>query len=203
MLKIILAETELEPVPAKMRGDRSLRKAFEKKDTVILDSNFHHTAMRGLKDSYRRGRPDIAHVCLLNALDSPLNHKGGMEFYIHTRNDQVIEMAPDWRVPRSYNRFIGLMEKLFETRNIEHDGKTLLKMTDCGLEELIERVSVGCDVKLMHYEGDSYEPSDESVVIIGGFPHGDFNNSLDYPRYSIYSEEIMAWSVLNHVIYTL
>ncbi|HOP09254.1 MAG TPA: 16S rRNA methyltransferase [Candidatus Methanofastidiosa archaeon] len=203
MLKIVLAESELEPVPEEIRRRRQFRNAFGDKDVVLLDSNFHHSAMKGLDDAYRRGRPDIVHVSLLNALESPLNKTGGLEFYIHTRNDQVIEMSPEWRVPRSYNRFVGLMEKLFETGKICHEETVLLKIKEMGLTDLIDDISEGMDVKLMHFQGGQYRPADNSVIIIGGFPHGDFSVDMDYPRYSIFDEELMAWSVVNHVIYSL
>lgn len=203
MLKIVIAEAELEPAPVGIKGHPSFKRGDRKKGIILLDSNFHHSAMKGLKDAYRRGRPDIVHVCLLNALDSPLNKEGGLEVYVHTRNDQVIEMSPSWRVPRSYNRFVGLIEDLFEKREIVHDGLTLLRIRDMGLIELIESISDGMDIKLMHYRGDEYRPTDDAVIIIGGFPHGDFTGQLDYPRYTIYKKELMAWSVLNHVIYSL
>jgi rRNA small subunit pseudouridine methyltransferase Nep1 len=203
MLRIVLAESELEPVPEEIRNRRSFRRSFGDKDTMLLDSNFHHSAMKGLDEAYRRGRPDIVHVSALNAMDSPLNQKGDLEFYIHTRNDQVIEVSPMWRVPRSYNRFVGLMEKLFETGRIEHDGEILLNIHRKGLVELVDDISQGMEVKLMHFKGEAYVPKDDSVIIVGGFPHGDFSTEMPYQRYSIFKKELMAWSVVNHVIYTL
>lgn len=202
MMKIVLAESELELVPESIRHHKCVKRPKEG-GVVLLDSNFHHSAMKGLPEAYRRGRPDIVHVCLLNALDSPLNRAGSLEFYVHTRNDDVIEMSPKWRVPRSYNRFVGLMENLFEQRTIEHDKDMLLNMKKMGLAELIGSISDGMEVKLMHYQGRRYAPSEDSVIIIGGFPHGDFKEDLGFEKYSICSEELMAWSVVNHVIYTL
>jgi len=56
-------------------------------------------------------------------------------------------------------------------------------------------------VKVMHYKGEAYEPDSDEVLIIGGFPHGDFSNELPYPRYTIHGDELVAWAVLNHVVY--
>ncbi|GAG78396.1 unnamed protein product, partial [marine sediment metagenome] len=35
----------------------------------ILDNALHHSAMKNLKNSEKRGRPDITHLCLLNPLN--------------------------------------------------------------------------------------------------------------------------------------
>jgi len=203
MIKIILAESELEPIPEQIRSHRALKRFVKGKDVVLLDSNFHHSAMGPLEESYRRGRPDIVHVCLLNALDSPLNKTGGLELYIHTRNDKAIYISQELRVPRSYNRFVGLIEKLFREGKIEHEGNELLRLEDRTLQQLLDEVSEGMDIKLMHYRGDEYEHSDDCVIIVGGFPHGDFKNDLDIPKYSIFHDELMAWSVVNYVLYSL
>ncbi|MHC1605731.1 MAG: 16S rRNA methyltransferase [Candidatus Methanofastidiosia archaeon] len=203
MLKIILAESELELIPEEVKSHPSLRKLFRRKSSVLLDSNYHHKAMRKLPDSYRRGRPDIIHICALCVLESPLNKNGGLEFYIHTRNDEVIHVSPFWKVPKSYNRFVGLMEQLFEKRTIKAQERELLRMEKKKLGTLIDEISSGMKVKVMHYEGSSYASEDNCVVIVGGFPHGDFINELSYEKFSIFSEELVAWSVLNHVVFSL
>ncbi len=59
----------------------------------ILDRSYHHAAMKDIADSEKRGRPDIAHLCLLEALGSPLNKEGLLRTYVHTYNDYVISVA--------------------------------------------------------------------------------------------------------------
>lgn len=201
MIKLVLAEAELEPVPRQLRRHPSMKRSSKGKDTVLLDSNYHHRAMRGLDDAYRRGRPDITHICLLNAMESPLNKRGELEFYVHTRNDEVIFIDPSWKVPKSYNRFVGLMESLFEKRVISADGTDLLRLEHMGLVDLVESIRGDMDVKVMHYEGSKYAHEQDCVIIVGGFPHGDFVSDLPYDKYTIYEEELVAWAVINTVIY--
>ncbi|MHC1598308.1 MAG: 16S rRNA methyltransferase [Candidatus Methanofastidiosia archaeon] len=203
MLKIVIAESELELVPHQICGHSSLRKLkLKKKPFALLDSNFYHRAMQALPDAYRRGRPDIVHICLLCAMESPLNKKGELEVYVHTRNDEVIYMSPLWKVPKSYHRFVGLMEQLFEKGRIDAGGHELLRIEKKTLLELLNDISSGFDVKVMNFHGEAYESTDNAVVVIGGFSHGDFKTKLPYEQYSIFQQELVAWSVLNHVIYT-
>ncbi|PIT85663.1 16S rRNA methyltransferase, partial [Candidatus Micrarchaeota archaeon CG10_big_fil_rev_8_21_14_0_10_59_7] len=46
----------------------------------------------------------------------------------------------EWRVPRSYKRFVGLMEDLERKGRIETDGKTLLKIESKTLKQLLSEL---------------------------------------------------------------
>ena len=70
----------------------------------------------------KRGRPDIVHFTLLEALGSPLNLEGLLKIYVHTYSGYVIDVRPEVRLPRDCNRFSGLMEQLFQ------EGKGNLKI---------------------------------------------------------------------------
>ncbi|XP_070309187.1 ribosomal RNA small subunit methyltransferase NEP1 isoform X3 [Odocoileus virginianus] len=54
-------------------------------------------------------RPDIAHQSLLMLMDSPLNRAGLLQVYIHTQKNVLIEVNPQTRIPRTFDRFCGLM----------------------------------------------------------------------------------------------
>lgn len=200
MLTIIIAEAELECVPPALMRHPSVA-AKGGKRTVLLDSSFHHRAMQSLPDAYRRGRPDIVHLCLLNALESPRNKEGCLRVFVHTRNDEVIRIDPSWRVPKAYHRFVGLMEQLFAERVIRSGGTVLLSLEKKRLADLVREEAGTAPVQVMHAEGAPYRHLEDAVVVIGGFPHGDFSTPLPYPRYSIYKDELVAWSVLNYVLY--
>lgn len=202
MMLLILAECELERVPKSLRNQPGI-KDRKKKGAVLLDSNYHHRAMQSLPDAYRRGRPDITHICLLNALESPLCKEGRLRVIIHTRNDEVIYIDPEWRVPKAYHRFVGLIEQLYDKGSINAGGKELLRFVHKSLPDLIREEAGDLPIKVMHANGEPYMPEEDAVIIIGGFPHGDFKTMLDYPKYTMYTEELVAWSVVNHVLYTL
>lgn len=65
MLNVILADSELELIPKKLWNHPVIKKFVKKrkKDVryTLLDSSYHHKAMKNLKENYRRGRPDIVH----------------------------------------------------------------------------------------------------------------------------------------------
>ena len=42
-------------------------------------------------------------------LDSPLNRAGLLQVYIHTERNVLIEVHPQTRIPRTFDRFSGLM----------------------------------------------------------------------------------------------
>jgi rRNA small subunit pseudouridine methyltransferase Nep1 len=84
--------------------------------------------MKKLEESEKRGRLDIVHFALLEALGSPLNREGLLQTYVHTINDYVITVNPETRLPRNYNRFVGLMEQLFESYRVPPTGQILLKL---------------------------------------------------------------------------
>ena len=99
-----------------------------------MDRSFHHSAMISgkIKLAWKRGRPDIAHFALLEALSTPLYLEGLLDVYIHTIDNKVIKVGPDLRVPKSYFRFEGVIMKLFKEKTIRNTkcNKTLLELHD-------------------------------------------------------------------------
>ena len=45
-------------------------------------------------------------------MDSPLNRAGLLQVYIHTEKNTLIEINPQTRIPRTFDRFCGLMGML-------------------------------------------------------------------------------------------
>lgn len=211
VLTIIIADAELETIPAEMRDDYSIRKiAGERKkkvDAIILDSNYMHSAIDRYfpGESNRRGRPDIIHIFLLVAMDSILNRTGNLRVRIHTRNDLVIDISPDTRLPRAYNRFIGLFEKLFAEGKIAADGKTLLQIQKGTLNSAIEShdervLAMAPDAPIKPIDS-LISGSGDMTVIIGGFSEGNYRSNIDkFEKASIFNEELTIWSVGMEVI---
>ncbi len=210
MLHLVIADAELEIIPPEIADHPAVinyaRRRKKKPEEMLLDSTYHHAALKRLQDGERRGRPDIVHLCLLNALESIANKEGLLRVYVHTRNNGVIYVKPETRLPRNYNRFVGLMESLFQNRAVPKDLK-LLRLEEKGLAELVDEI--GPDgVFVMHELGELTRPLDlgrrlvdleNSVVIIGGFPHGGFKSRVPWEKISIYKEPLVAWAVVNEI----
>ena len=214
MLYMVLIESSLELVPKEIWGHpavlKSARRRGKRPGDILLDKSIHYHAMKDLKYSEKRGRPDIVHVSLLNALGSPLNLEGKLRIYIHTISDYVIFIRPDTRIPRNYMRFIGLLEQLFITGKVPPDSdKPLLLIKDMSLEELLS--TIGKKLTLLSETGELVSPdyvveeiiSSNGIIGIGGFPHGDFSKRiyrLADKVYSIYPKSLDTWIVVSRII---
>jgi len=219
-LSIILAESALELIPKELHNNpiivRSARKRNKRPSEMLLDISLHYKAMKSLPLWYKRGRPDIIHISLLNILSSPLNYEGMVNVYIHTFNNIVIFIDPKTRIPKNYNRFVGLIEQLLTIGRVPPDSdKPLMWIKSSSISDLVK--DVGCsDVILMHEEGEFLSPyklgkliaskilSNENIcIVVGGFQRGDFSEEtmrIATKRISIYRKSLPTWIVVDRVI---
>ncbi len=216
MLILILAESALETVPEDLWDHPAVKKYSRRRKKhpklTILDRSYHHVAMKTLKESEKRGRPDIAHFSLLEALGSPLNREGLLEVYVHTINEYVISVNPETRLPRNYDRFIGLMEQLFEMGTVPKTGRPLLRLERKTMPDLISEINptrvvafsrLGSPMTLRDITA-KFSAEKRLATIVGGFPRGSFSEAtakLADDIFSIDFEMLEAWTVASRVIY--
>ncbi|MCL4437747.1 MAG: 16S rRNA methyltransferase [Thermoplasmataceae archaeon] len=219
MLNIVLIDSELETIPENMLEDYAVRKYAKERGKpareILLDSNFLHAAIERYfpGQSNRMGRPDIFYHFLQVAQSSILNLRGGLRIYIHTKNDLVIEVRPDTRIPKSYNRFVGLIEDLFRKGSVGPEGQKLMATrksdalefleTKLGESEKILLSPSGTEKKITElFKNQSSHGSEECTVIIGGFSEGDFHTSVygKYKGVKIFKDELTIWSVAMEAI---
>ncbi|MGC8663546.1 MAG: 16S rRNA methyltransferase [Thermoplasmata archaeon] len=210
MLNLILADSEIELIPEELWNHPSVIKHAQRRGkkarNIILDSNFHHSAIKQFfpGEENRRGRPDIVHYFLLNSLESPLNLSGNLTVYVHTRNNFTIFIRPETKIPKSYNRFLGLMEDLFHNGYVPSGDKPLIRIEELNLKSLlkkinIENIIVMCSDAKIEKMQDFLERN--QVIIIGGFPSGNFiSNIQNYRRLSIFKESLTAWVTAYEII---
>jgi rRNA small subunit pseudouridine methyltransferase Nep1 len=212
-LILFIVEAGLELIPKSIRTHSSIRENFKRNNysSQLLDNALHHTAMKGLTDSMKRGRPDIIHGCLLNALGSPLNKSGHLKLYLHTIQDRMFEFNPKIKITRNFNRFKGLISKLLIDGKIVLNGTPLIKEIDLELHALIESFH-STYVTLLTEKGLLMEEplklflqdlQKDQIVLIGGFQKGDFSSniqSLTNNKLSISPHSLDAWNVVSKVI---
>jgi len=214
-LILVIVEAAIELVPKSIR-DHPAVKAYaarrgKRPEEILLDRSYHHAAMKKLHEAGQRGRPDIAHFILLEALGSPLNKRGLLEVYVQTRSGHVIWINPETRLPRVYERFKGLIEKLYREPVVESEGKVLLRLEKKTLSELIEEIKP--DVKLLLSENaplkrwselaDFLASKDKPLVMLGGFPRGGFHEETlrnADALASLWPEPLEAWVIASRVI---
>lgn len=125
MISLVIAESALEMVPPELYGHPAVRAHARrtrggKRQHMLLDNSWHYAAMKGMPDAARRGRPDLVHLALVTATSAPLYRLSrALEVYVHTADGCMISLGPGVRIPKSYHRFAGLVETLYETGVIE------------------------------------------------------------------------------------
>jgi rRNA small subunit pseudouridine methyltransferase Nep1 len=187
LLNFVLAESALELVPKEISRSPAVvsdsKRREMKASEILLDRSFHHSAMSRLRDSEKRGRPDLVHVALLSVTGTPLYLDGRVRVFVHTYPGLVLEMAEKTRIPKNYLRFRGLMEKVLVER--PRDG--LVRAYTVGVDELV-RKKLGCDLILgLSVQGKQEDaeafatrvaPAKNPCVLVGGFPRGHFSKEV-------------------------
>lgn len=215
MLTVVLAEAELELVPPEILHHPAVighaRQRGKQPARILLDSNYHHAAMTTLPEGRRRGRPDMAHLFLLTALESVANKQGQLAVIVHTRNDEMIHVRPETRIMRNYERFLGLMEQLFETSAVPDEKHPLLELQQhMTLPRLIEEThadivvafsKTGTPTRLQEYFNK--HAKENIVCVIGGFPSGSFHadiKTIATDIVSLYPEMLPVWTVTSEIL---
>ena len=217
MLHLIFVEAALEIVPPSLFSHPSVRRNAKRRKKhpgeTLLNRSLHHSAMEGIQNSHKRGRPDITNICLLEALGSPLNRQGNLTTWIHTYGGQCIEISSETRIPRDCNRFNNLFEQLFlDGRVPPRTDIPLMKIIDEKLENLKDNISPTLIVALTSRgETSDLEKLTSKLVLektpavlIGAFPRGSMSEetlSLADIIVSIHPEPLEAWTVTSRLIY--
>ncbi len=214
----ILADAELELVPPEILNERCIlnnaRARGKAPEKILLDASHHHPAFGKLKDSDRRGRPDITHFFLMLCLDSDLSFEKRLRAFVHTRNNDVIAVNPETRLPPNYPRFVGLIETLYEKQVVPSAENALLELRQgVTLDTLVSALKPDA-VVVLDGNGEKVDAlpdrvreieGERVVVIIGGFSKGNFRTDLGRikpapKRYSLGDRMMKVWTVTAKVL---
>ncbi|KAK6477347.1 ribosomal RNA small subunit methyltransferase NEP1 [Huso huso] len=198
---------EYEPKPAKHL--RTLHdKMTERRLVVVLEGATMETVKVGktfellncdkhrnmiIKSGREPGtiRPDITHQSLLMLMDSPLNRAGLLQVYIHTERNVLIEVNPQTRIPRTFDRFCGLMVQLLHKLSVRAaDGpQKLLRVIK---NPVSDHLPAGCVKIGTSFTAKGVGPvaprdlvpeSEPAVLVVGAFAHGAIN--VDYTEKTV------------------
>jgi rRNA small subunit pseudouridine methyltransferase Nep1 len=220
LLNLVIAETALETIPLEIFQHASLKKIRDsgKKPTqILLDRTFHHFAIlsSNLKQDYKRARPDILHIILLNVLATPLFKNNQLKVFVHTINNQVIKIGDNLRIPKSYSRYEGLILDLFKNKKIKSkDGCLLLELNDnLSFSDLLDKyikpdvitgLSTNGIFKNFEYVSKELFEFKNPCIVIGGFPKGHFSKDIESrleKKYSISNLSLEAHIVISRLLY--
>jgi len=188
LLSLVIAESALELVPKELQNHNSVlasaRKFNKKPSEILLDVSWHFAAMKKIKNEIKRGRPDLVHFCLLEACSIPIYFENRLQVFVHTIDDMVIFFDQSVRLPKSYHRFAGLVEKLYLEGKIEEDGTRLLEIKKMNFYDLIKKINpkqvIGLSSKGISssYQQLAEEADKDTCIVIGGFAKGQFSDNI-------------------------
>ncbi|KAK2164929.1 hypothetical protein LSH36_57g02027 [Paralvinella palmiformis] len=148
------------------------------KQYELFNCDKHKHLLKKFKKDVSSCRPDITHQCLLMLMDSPLNRAGLLQVYIHTEKNVLIEINPQTRIPRTFDRFCGLMVQLLHKLSIHaSDGnQKLLKVIK---NPIVDHLPTGCTKIATSFGADQVvDPKmivpdvDPIVLVVGAMAHG-------------------------------
>ncbi len=162
----------------------SASRVGKKPSEILLDISWHFAAMKGLENEIKRGRPDLIHFSLLEACSIPLYFENKLNVFVHTINDKVIFVGKNVRLPKSYHRFSGLIEKLFLTGKIEENKERLLEIKEMEFGELIKKINPKQTIGFSR-DGEknscynlAQEVDQDACIVIGGFAKSHFSDKI-------------------------
>lgn len=217
-LTLIIADAALETIPNEIANHAAVRnharRLQQKSSEILLDRSYHHAAMKRLPNSLKRGRPDIVHFSLMEALATPLFMEMKLKVYVHTINDKIITIADNLRIPKSYFRFEGLMASLFRDNVIKsgEGGGILMELYDGTFADLVNIIkpkmviglsTVGVQSKAQKV-AENARSADHSCIVVGGFAKGHFSENITRslgPTYSISTIGLEAHVVIARILY--
>jgi rRNA small subunit pseudouridine methyltransferase Nep1 len=214
MISLIISESALELIPFELEDHPSVishaQKLGKYSSEILLDNSWHFAAMKGIKNEIKRGRPDLVHFSILEAITIPLYIQNKLNLFVHTIDDKVIYFGKNVHLPKSYHRFEGVIEKLYQEKKIISKNKLLLELKEQTFSELIneinpsEIIGFSTEGKLSSYEKIASQISDNSCIVLGGFQKGHFSDSIQNKitdLYSVGDESFEAHVVASRILY--
>ena len=212
MLYLILVDCSLLRAGERYGGLRSVQKIARRRgkrpESVILDSSWLSPSERRLIPE-KAGRPDVVHRTLLAATDSPAFREGLVEIFMETLDGRLFRVAQGLRPPRTYARFVGLMEQLLEEGGVGPPDRRLIWEVEDDLRGLIERLAP--DLVILAWErgglcdpADVLDPELDTGVLVGAFAVGDFEKDvlkLADLKISIYEESLPSSTVTSIMLW--
>ena len=214
MISLIISESSLELIPLELEDHPSVvshaRKLGKYPSDILLDNSWHFAAMKGIKNEIKRGRPDLVHFSILEATTIPLYLQNKLNIFVHTVDDKVIRFGKNVHLPKSYHRFEGVIEKLYQEKKIMAKNELLLEIKKQTFSELIDEINpskifgFSTEGQLSSYEKIAAQISDNSCIIIGGFQKGHFSDSIQNKitdLYSIGNESFESHVITSRILY--
>jgi rRNA small subunit pseudouridine methyltransferase Nep1 len=215
LYSLVIVEAALELVPQTLRNHPSVKSHCKRtgrnSSEILLDISYHHRAMvdQNIKQWWKRGRPDIVHFDLVEALSTPLFKEKKLMVYVSTFDNKLLIMNQDLRLPKNYLRFERLMISILNKHRSKEGSELIEFRENVSFADLVQKIikpqavfgfSVeGTKIKLseiLHNSDSTY--SKDCCFVVGGFQRGHFSESVTRLCNSVYS--ISPISLESHMV---
>lgn len=167
----------------------------------LLNCDRHKQQILKYKKDPSQCRPDILHQCLLMLFDSPLNRANLLQVYVHTQKNVLIEINPQTRIPRTFDRFCGLMVQLLHKLSIRA-ADTSQKLLKVIKNPITDHLPVGCAKYALSFHAEKvvnvsefaseHENDQPIVVVIGAMAKGSVDTAYTDKLLSISNYPLSA-----------
>jgi rRNA small subunit pseudouridine methyltransferase Nep1 len=211
----VIAEAAIELVPQILRNHPSVKNHSKRigrdSNEILLDISYHHKAMveQNIGQWWKRGRPDIVHFDLVEALSTPLFKQKKLQVYVSTFDNKLILINQNLRIPKNYFRFERLMISIFNNHKNKKSSNLIELRENVGFNDLIRKIirpdlvlgfSVnGTKIKMSDIlVNNAVDNSKKYCFVVGGFQRGHFSETVNRTCSSVYS--ISPYSLESHVV---
>ena len=137
------------------------------------------------------------HLVLLNLKHSLVNENKQLRVIVHTKKNEYFELDMKGEVPFEYHDFDNRFDAVKKVKGT--------------FEECLKSLTPACKIIAMSPEGKQKDLEDvfhdckggNTIVIIGGFEHGDYNSNvyeLANQVVSLGESLLKVWTVVNEVV---
>lgn len=205
----------MELVPQILRNHPSVKNHSKRTgrgvNEIFLDISYHHKAMveNNIDQWWKRGRPDIVHFDLVEALSTPLFKQKKLQVYVSTFDNNLVTISQDLRIPKNYYRFEGLMIGIFNKQKNKNSPNLIEFQENVNFKDLIENIvrpdliigfsAKGTQSKISDIlQNNANDTTKHYCFVIGGFQRGNFSEAVSGACDAIYS--ISPFSLESHVV---
>jgi rRNA small subunit pseudouridine methyltransferase Nep1 len=211
----VIAEAAIELVPQTLRNHPSIKNHCKRigrdSNEILLDISYHHKAMveQNIEQWWKRGRPDIVHFDLIEALSTPLFKQKKLQVYVSTFDNKLIILNQELRIPKNYFRFERLMVSIFNNYKKKKSPNLIELRENVDFKDLIDKIIrpdlvLGLSIKGIQAKvydilrKNAVDDSRKYCFVVGGFQRGHFSEAVSRTCDSVYS--ISPYSLESHVV---
>jgi len=188
-IRIVIAESAISLAPRVWLSNKKIRHYYDKYHRMpLVDGSLHQHLLADIPLEQRNDRPDILHFGLLTVL--------GYASLLPDLNLNFSTSGGDWyhvdsatNLPRSQNRFYGIVEQLLANT---YKGSFISKTVKPDLNS---------STVIFSSEGSPLQSQDLKAenFVFGGFAHGDYQNMdlVASPKVRLYPHPLDLWTALS------